>query len=150
MKVHMQQNKKTVYLNPAPLAAGTYFQVDLVRSALQAIFQAIVDLVERDYDINLNMVCLRLKVMSRNVNIKFSREIVEKGKWKPKENPLTRTQSLPRLSDTWRKPAFSKSMMNFMERPNSREYSAKTRSTANLRVMSLDLNSFKAMDRVVS
>jgi hypothetical protein len=137
-----------------PLAAGTYFHKDLVKSGLSAIFQGVIDLIDRDYNVTLNLGCARLKIHSRTLISKFDRDIIQ---WitpekteDEKNNPMRRTQSLPKLSDTWRVPVFSQSMMNFMERPKSREYSRKKLSQNTLGILSLDLNSFAGMKRKVS
>lgn len=147
-------SQRTVFLNSVPLAAGTYFHKDLVKSGLSAIFQGVIDLIDRDYNVTLNLGCVRLKIHDRTLISKFDRDIIQ---WiapekteDEKNNPMRRTQSLPKLSDTWKMPVFSKSMMNFMERPRSKEYSRKKLSTNTLGILSLDLNSFAGMKRTVS
>jgi len=144
-------SERTVFLNSVPLAAGTYFHKDLVKSALSAIFQGVIDLIERDYNVTLNLGCVRLKIHDRMIVEKFDSDIMQYKKPSLHGNQmLRRTQSLPKLSDTWRVPAFSKSMMNFMERPNSRAYSRKKISSDTLGILSLDLNSFSGMKHVSS
>jgi len=144
-------SERTVFLNNVPLAAGTYFHKDLVKSALSAIFQGVIDLIERDYNVTLNLGCVRLKIHDRMIVEKFDSDIMQYKKPSLHDNQmLRRTQSLPKLSDTWRVPAFSKSMMNFMERPNSRAYSRKKISSDTLGILSLDLNSFSGMKHISS
>jgi len=67
-----QQGLRMSYLNPAPIAAGCYFQTDFVRSAIDTIFRAINDLVFRGYNIRIVVPSLlELRVVGRKLSCTF-------------------------------------------------------------------------------
>lgn len=134
---------KTVYLNYVPVAAGTYFKSDVVKSTLEAIFTAVIDLAKRDCSLYLDFVFAKMKVSNHRLTMQFNNEFVDIDKSLERQK-LVKSQSLPKLSDSWRNPSFSKSMMNFVERPNSKEGFRMKQSTSALSIMSLDLNTVQS------
>eukprot|EP00397_Hematodinium_sp_SG-2012_P052801 GEMP01062657.1.p1 GENE.GEMP01062657.1~~GEMP01062657.1.p1 ORF type:complete len:295 (+),score=43.85 GEMP01062657.1:77-886(+) len=136
--------RNTVYLNYVPIAAGTYLKHEVVKAGLEAMFSAVIDLVKREYNLSLNFGCAKIKIVNRCLNVQFSKAL-SNVRDSVAQQQLRKSQTLPKLSDTWRNPAFSQSMMNFMARPDSKNYSRKIASTNNLRIMSLDLNSCRAV-----
>lgn len=138
---------KVMVLNEVPIAAGCYYSVDIVRSAVRQIFSAIVDLAERGYELDLEMGDVKLIIHNRNVQAKFSDSCVNKlqvpisiGSFHSgtdaKENL---SGAPPRLSETWKRPEYSQAMSELLERPHSAEVHKTRVAVANLAVMSKDL-----------
>ena len=70
-----QQGLRMSYLNPAPIAAGCYFQTDFVRSAIDTMFRAINDLIFRGYNVRIVIPSLlELRVTGRKLFCTFDPE----------------------------------------------------------------------------
>ncbi|CAD7964306.1 unnamed protein product [Amoebophrya sp. A25] len=135
---------KVKFLNEVPIAAGTYYKTDLVKSVVKHFFVAVVDLAERGYDIDLDMKAAKIKIAKGNVTATFDSSLSQKfaEPVKPMNTAMgtALTKGL-KLSETWAKPAFSDAMGSFLPRPKSREAQSIRIGTANLGVMGRDLTS---------
>jgi len=123
------------FLNVKPIAAGCYFREDVIHSAIKAFFQAVIDLIKRDYNLHLDFNGAKVIVLNRNLTVKFSpifTNAVQSTTVKVKAKPI---------SSIWRSAKLSNSMMNFIERPRSPEMVAMKNRTAHLSILSLDMNS---------
>lgn len=130
-----QQGRKVIFLNDVPIAAGCYYKSDVIKSGLRALFQGAGDLVKRNYNVRLDFNGVSVIVQNRNLHVKFDPAVTQMV-----QSTTVRQKSQP-LSDTWRCAKLSTSMMNFIERPNSPEVVAMRNRTANLSILSLDMNS---------
>lgn len=131
-----QQGRRVVFLNEVPLAAGCYYKTNVIKSALKAVFAAVVDLAKRDYNLSLDFSGTQVNIQRRNLSVKFSpnlTQVVQETAKPPKPQPL---------SDTWKSGNnLSSSMLNFIERPKSAEMVEMKNRTATLSVLSLDMSS---------
>lgn len=139
-----QLARKVIFMNEVPIAAGCYYKTDLIKSALKALFSGIADLVKRSFDLKLDFNGVQVLVMNRNLTVKFHRELTQTV-----QSTTARPKSVP-VSATWRSAKLSTSMMNFIERPNSPDVVATRNRTANLSILSLDMNSCVKTPRAYS
>jgi len=134
-----QQGVKMTYLNTVPIAAGTYYKEPVVAASLAAFFRGVLDLSTRGYSVELDFKFAKVRIVERNLHVFFSRDFTMRVQGTAAAWPSRRDTST--IAETWQKKNLSESMMNFHERPNSRDCTrAKTR-TLQLGILSLDLNS---------
>jgi hypothetical protein len=136
-----QKGPKMNFLNCTPIAAGTYLKEPVVDSCVRAFFKATLDLATRGYNLNLDFRFGTVKILNRNLHVYFDSDFTDAiqsvaTKWPKFEHPP--------LADTWKKKGLSNAMMNFHQRPNSRESMRQKNRTMQLGILSLDLNSCTA------
>ena len=66
-----QQGVQIRFLNTVPIAMGAYYKEDVVRSAINVMLKAIVDLSKRSYDIFLDMKFAKVNIQGRSLNVSF-------------------------------------------------------------------------------
>lgn len=141
---------KVMILNEVPVAAGTYFKVEIVRSAMKQIFSAVVDLAERGYEMDLGLGNdIKIVIHNRSVKALFSENCkhhhtaqISVGQLKSGTSPQkTSSDTVPRLSDTWKTADVSKAMSTLLDKPNSNAVHQTRVAVQNLQVMSKDLTS---------
>lgn len=122
---------KITCMNEITVAQGAYLHVGVVKSGLSHTFKAVVDLIARGYDLELEFGSfLKLQFFDKKIAYKFMNfAVVEK------ENAF--------VSDTWRKSQRSQAMSTFIEKPTTNDVDDARIATNNLGVMSKDLNSVK-------
>jgi len=131
-----QQARRVVFLNEVPIAAGCYYKTDVIKSATKALFSAVVDLANRDYNLSLDFGgSIKVNIQNRNLTVNYKPSLTRTVQ------QSTRRASPAPLSDTWRSGKMSSTMLNFIERPKSPEMVAMRNRTATLKVLSLDMNS---------
>lgn len=126
---------KVAFLNEVPVASGAYYKADVVRSGIRQLFVAVLDLMHRGYDLDLDMSVCRFRAGPGKISVTFDPEYVRSVR-QPK-TPYTENKES--LSEGWSKASFSKSMATFIQRPNSPEVQATRIASSNLAVMSRDL-----------
>jgi len=142
----------TVFLNEAPLAAGCYYTPTLVRDTLRELFNAIVELAQRGYELNLNFGVAKIHIQSQDlISVKPSSDLIFDFKDTFQMRASTRSStpcgsstarnSRNSTSDTWRSANLSTSMMNFLERPRSADIINRARQSRQIGILSLDMNS---------
>lgn len=135
---------KLKFLNEVPIASGCYYRVDVVRSGMKQLFKGLGDLAARDYEMEINMGFAKFWIAKRTVKVSWAPEFMEEAMQPTKlSGAASAGQGGETLAETWKKPDFSKSMAQFIERPNSAETHGKRIATANIDVMSRDLTSCK-------
>ena len=76
-----QQGIRISYLNPVPIANGSFYKSDFVRQSLDIIFRAIVDLITRGYDVLIEFEDLAsIRVVDKCLRVSFSRSLATKVK----------------------------------------------------------------------
>mmetsp|Transcript_9186 Transcript_9186/g.20012 ORF Transcript_9186/g.20012 Transcript_9186/m.20012 type:complete len:274 (-) Transcript_9186:176-997(-) len=133
-EVSVYQHGRLEFLNVVPIAAGCYYTTPIVTSAITQLFRAIGDLAQRNYNLDLNFGFCRVRVHERDLQVGYARRLTETS------NAAVQMQSTPSpISKTWQEARLSKSMMNFVERPNSAEVRRKRNRTKHLGVVSCDM-----------
>jgi len=130
-----QSGGRVVFLNAKPIAAGCYYNQDVISSTIKALFQGVIDLVKREYNVQLDFNGSKIIIEKRNLHVKFSPSLTRSV-----QNTTQRRKSNP-ISNVWKHANLSASMMNFIERPSSPEVVAMRNRTAHLSILSLDMNS---------
>jgi len=130
-----QNGRGATFLNVKPIAAGCYYKQEVISSAIKSLFQGVIDLVKRDYNLHLDFNGLRIIIMNRNLTTKYDGDLVQTV-----QTTLVKTKPPP-ISRTWKSAKLSRSMMSFIDRPNSPEMVAMRNRTAHLSILSLDMNS---------
>jgi len=137
-----QQGVKMQYPNPVPIAAGTYYKSKVVDGTIKALFRGILDLSLRGYTMELDFYFAKVRIVGRDLHVFFAKNFAVSvqhnvSSWPSRDEDSKATS----IKSTWQSKSLSKSMMNFHERPDSRNcMRAKTR-TLQLSILSLDLNS---------
>jgi nucleoid DNA-binding protein len=134
-----QQGCQMSFLNCVPIAAGTYLKEAVIRSTITALFTAIVDLSTRGYNLELDFKFAKVRVKNRDLEVYYSRNFTNKAQDMAAQWP--KRQDKPPLSETWVKKNLSKAMMEFHPRPESADKMRQKTRTAQLGILSLDLNS---------
>ena len=66
------------YLNPVPIAAGCFLNAGFVQEALGTIFRAVIDLVMRGYNLELDFEdCVSVCIMDKKVKAVFSNSVLQ-------------------------------------------------------------------------
>jgi len=136
-----QQGIKMNYVNPAPIAAGTYYRKEVVDACIKAIFLGIVDLSLRGYGMELDFTGFaKVRISDRNLHVFFSKGFTFGAQesvmsW-PERSDEEKSKS---ISATWKTKDLSKAMMNFHPRPDSRHLMRSKTRTLQLGIMSLDM-----------
>merc|ERR1719214_84899 len=66
-----EHGRGAMFLNVKPIAAGCYYKQEVISSAIRALFQGVVDLVKRDYNIHLDFNGVKVIITQRNLHVKF-------------------------------------------------------------------------------
>jgi len=130
-----ENGRGAMFLNVKPIAAGCYYKQEVISSAIKSLFQGVIDLVKRDYNLHLDFNGIRVIIINRNLQTKYDMDLVQTV-----QTTLIKTKPPP-ISKTWKSSKLSASMMNFIDRPNSPEMVAMRNRTAHLSILSLDMNS---------
>lgn len=76
-----QQGIRISYLNPVPIAQGTFFNSDFVRQSVGIIFRAIADLIARGNDLVIDFENLAvIRTVDKTLRVSFSRNLASKVK----------------------------------------------------------------------
>uniref|UniRef100_A0A0G4I9G0 CCDC81 HU domain-containing protein n=1 Tax=Chromera velia CCMP2878 TaxID=1169474 RepID=A0A0G4I9G0_9ALVE len=134
-----QIGREVQYLNFAPIAAGCYVRPDVVRDAIRAMVKAVCNLVSRDYSLVLDFKFCQVRMLDRGLSFTFRQSIKGTAQnfldTKPKCGPEVA------VSRRWTTSHLSRSMMNYLPRPDSPNVTRKRSLTAQIGQLSLDLNS---------
>jgi hypothetical protein len=136
-----ENGRGATFLNMKPIAAGCYYKVEVVQSAIKALFQGVIDLVKRDYNLHLDFNGVRIIIINRNLQTKYDMDLVQTV-----QTTLVKTKPPP-ISKTWKSAKLSPSMMTFIDRPNSPAMVAMRNRTAHLSILSLDINSVSKLPK---
>jgi len=133
-------------LNEVPIASGTYYNIDVVKSGMKRIFEAVVDLCERGYDLDIKMGVARFQAYGKTMECTFDDAFTAESYVPAK--PMNKSAGVPqgtKLSDTWKKASYSEAMAGFiaLDDQQERNVHATRIATRNLQVMSKDLTSCK-------
>lgn len=128
---------KVAFLNEVPVASGAYYHVDVVRSGLRQLFVGILDLMTREYELDLDFGVCKFRAGHGKIKVAFDPVYVNQVA----EAKVPYAGRTGKLSETWARPNFSKSMATFIERPKSPEVQAARIASSNLAVMGRDLQS---------
>jgi hypothetical protein len=130
-----ENGRGATFLNVKPIAAGCYYKQEVISSAIKSLFQGVIDLVKRDYNLHLDFNGVRVIIINRNLQTKYDMDLVQTV-----QQTLVKTKAPP-IHHTWKKAKLSASMMNFIDRPSSPDMVAMRNRTAHLSILSLDMNS---------
>ncbi|CEM00581.1 unnamed protein product [Vitrella brassicaformis CCMP3155] len=133
-----QQQKYMTYLNPIPIATGCYLPPQVVQSGLDALFRAILDLIERHYTLEINFKCAYLKFANRTLTYTFSKRTKAIAQSVASTRPR---HGVREVKTRWTEPHLSAAMMNYIHRPNSQGMRDHRLRNSRVGVMSIDLAS---------
>jgi len=145
-----QQGTKTQFLNPVPIAAGTYYKPNVVKGCIDALFRGLIDLSQRGYNLELDFHFAKVSIRNRDLKVFFTRNFVIKVQDNVASWPERTCKD--NIAKTWQSKSLSKALMNFSARPNSPDVQRARTRTLQLGIVSLDLTSFNpgAMSRSAS
>lgn len=117
-------------LNESPIAQAAYYHTAVVKSGLTQCFKAVADLINRGYDLQLEMGAVRLSFFDKSLKCAFSSKL-EIGK-------MEKTGTA-----TWKNPPTSIPMSTFIQNPHDDKAEEARIATRNLDLMCRDLNTVK-------
>lgn len=73
-----QQGIRVSYLNPVPVAQGAYYKPDFVKEALDTLFEGILDLLHRGFNLDLSFdPAVQVRIIDRALTVTFSPALKE-------------------------------------------------------------------------
>ena len=141
-----QRGFQMTYSNPVPVAAACYLHKNVVSDSLNAIFQAVYDLINMGKNIELKFGFMNLYFFNKNLTYTFNDEVVNSVK-----NVLETQNKLKRgltpVSDNWKVSAVKKweksNLSSILDRPYSPLIKTIDNKNKLLKIMSLDMASTK-------
>ena len=78
-----------IYCNPVPIAAGCLLEKGVVADALQAIFNAIIDLTKHGRDITLQFGFATFSIVDKALKVTFKRDFAQSIQDKTFQNKVS-------------------------------------------------------------
>lgn len=141
-----QKGFQMTYCNPVPIAAACYLHKNVINDSLNAIFDAIYDLINMGKNIALKFSFCNIYFSDRNLSYRFAPDFTSSFK-----NIVDTQEKLRRgltpISQNWKVTAVNKweksNLSNLLERPKSPLIKLIDKKNQMLKIMSLDMASTK-------
>jgi len=137
-----QKGHKMTYCNPIPIAAACYLSKGVVNDGLNAIFNALYDLLNLGKNVTLKFGFCNIYFSDKNLTYNFSPEIQESLSNVVQTQMKFKTSGKP-VSQSWKTTAISKwaksNLSSVLERPQTPLIKTIDNKTQMLKIMSLDL-----------
>jgi len=137
-----QQGFGMVFCNPAPIAAACYLGKEVVASAIQAFIEAVGNLTQLGYNLDIDFGFCKLKINNRNLSYNYKQDFSYTLNKTGFESKLKKAEvSTPSFWQTSMKDKWTASNLSqlFMQ-PDSEKVQNLAEKTLALKIMSLDLN----------
>jgi len=138
-----QQGFGMAFCNPAPIAAASYLGKEAVASAIQAFVEAVGNLAQLGYNLDIDFGFCRIKIVNKSLTYNFKQDFVQSLNLTAFESKIkkaeTATASLWQTSsqDKWA----TSNLSQLWKQPDADKMSTLAEKTLALKIMSLDLNS---------
>lgn len=135
-----QLGRQTVHLSPVPIAAACYFRSEVVTSTLNGIFKALEVLIQKDFDVSLDLKFCKLDFVNRTLKTNWRRDTQANAQRFLDSRPVIGHN----VSKRWKESGLSRAMMNYLDRPDTPSTQKNLDLNAKLGVLSVDLPSVAA------
>lgn len=143
-----QQGFAMIFCNAGPIGAACFLSKEVVASAHEAFFRAVVDLTSLGYSLHLDFQFVTIDVIRKNLRYLFRQAFESTLNIAPFESKMRRS-GYP-TSQIWRssyEDKWAKSNLNTLfKRPNSPLVRSNNEKTLALKILSLDLNTADKTD----
>lgn len=131
-----------IFCNPGPISASCYLGKEVVQSALNAFVNAICDLTQLGYSMNINFGFCVVKVVDRSLTFRFDHQFVEELNSSNFEHKMKKAET---PTDSFWKTSFQEkwaksSLSGLYKKPPAEKVQGLAEKTLALKIMSLDLN----------
>jgi nucleoid DNA-binding protein len=138
-----QQGFGMVFCNATPIAAGCYLGKEVVTSAIQAFVEAVANLTQLGYNLDIDFGFGKVKINNKNLTCTFKQEfsgtlnqVGFESKIK-KAEASTSSHWQTTIQDKWN----NSNLSSLYKQPDSEKAHALSEKTLALKIMSLDMNS---------
>lgn len=138
-----QQGFGMIFCNPAPIATACYLGKEVVSSAIQAFIEAVSNLTQLGYTLDIDFGFCKVKINNRNLSYNFKQsfgQVLNETSFESKIKKAeagTATFWQNSMQDKWN----ASSLSTLFNQPDSEKVQNLAEKTLALKIMSLDLNS---------
>lgn len=138
-----QQGFGMVFCNPAPIAAASYLGKEAVASAIQAFVEAVGNLAQLGYNLDIDFGFCRVKVNNKSLTYAFKQDFVSSLNLTSFESKIKKSETA--TSSLWQNSSQEKwassNLSQLWKQPDADKMNTLAEKTLALKIMSLDLNS---------
>jgi nucleoid DNA-binding protein len=138
-----QQGFGMVFCNPAPIATAAYLGKEAVDSAIKAFIEAVSNLTQLGYNLDIDFGFCKVKIVNRNLSYNYKQDFSSTLNQTTFESKIKKaevsTASFWQTTsqDKWA----SSNLSQLFTQPNAEKVGTLAEKTLALKIMSLDLNS---------
>jgi D-mannonate dehydratase len=137
-----QQGFGMVFCNPAPVAAAAYLGKETVSAAIQAFIEAVANLTQLGYNLDINFGFCRVKINNRNLSYTFKQDFSSSLNQTAFESKIKKAEvSTASFWQTSMQQKWTASNLSqLFTQPDASKVQILSEKTLSLKIMSLDLN----------
>jgi len=138
-----QQGFGMVFCNPVPVAAACYLGKEVVASAIQAFIEAVGNLTQLGYNLDIDFGFCKVKINNRNLSYNYKTDFNQGLNQTSFESKIKKAEVS--TSSFWKTSMQQKwtssNLSQLFKQPDSGKVQTLSEKTLALKIMSLDLNS---------
>jgi len=138
-----QQGFGMVFCNAAPISTACYLGKEVVSSAIQAFIEAVANLTQLGYNLDIDFGFCKIKIVNRNLSYSYKQDFAQTLNQTSFESKIKKAEVS--TSSHWEKTTQEKwsssNLSQLFKQPDSDKVQTLNEKTLALKIMSLDLNS---------
>jgi len=137
-----QQGFGMIFCNPAPIAAASYLGKEAVGSAIQAFVEAVGNLTQLGYSLNIDFGFCKVQIANKNFTFAYKQDFAQSLNLSSFESKIKKAEVS--TSSFWQtspeKKWASSTLSQLYKQPDAEKVNTLAEKTLALKIMSLDLN----------
>jgi nucleoid DNA-binding protein len=138
-----QQGFGMVFCNPAPIATASYLGKEAVDSAIKAFIEAVSNLTQLGYNLDIDFGFCKVKIVNRNLTYTYKQDFSQTLNETNFESKIKKAETSTAsywqtsMQDKWT----ASNLSQLFKQPDAEKVNVLAEKTLALKIMSLDLNS---------
>jgi nucleoid DNA-binding protein len=138
-----QQGFGMIFCNPTPIAAACYLGKETVASAIQAFVEAVQNLTQLGYSLDIDFGFCKVKINNRSLSYNYKTDFSSSLNQTSFESKIKKSEAATSsfwqnsMQDKW----MASSLSGLYKQPDADKVQTQSEKTLALKIMSLDLNS---------